>query len=166
MRCFLGGTSKLLKAIGSHPSLRRDCNVLTLPLIAARVPISLPQIPLQALALPSAQISIPASTPSPCSAPKHATAPLPGFKLCHPACPERSRTVPKHSRPNRIGGAVCRCAAEGPRLPINHFTIRSTKPSPTVPLLPQSIFLILPIHFSSCGNSFFHLTLHFPSRYL
>ena len=34
------------------------------------------------------------------------------------------------------------------------------------PLFHLSTFLILPIHFSSCGNSFFHLTLHFPSRYL
>src|SRR5258705_10736099 len=32
MRCFPGGTSRLLKAIGSHASLRRACNVLTLPL--------------------------------------------------------------------------------------------------------------------------------------
>ena len=32
--------------------------------------------------------------------------------------------------------------------------------------LPLSGFLMLSIHFSSCGNSFFHLTLHFPSRYL
>jgi len=107
MRYFLGGTSRLLKAIGSHPSLQRACNVLTAPLIAGRVPIPLPQIPLQTLALPSVQISISASTPNLCPTPKHAIHPPPrrarpssviplapseieggrgtiGLKLCHP----------------------------------------------------------------------------------
>src|SRR4029077_5387111 len=43
---------------------------------------------------------------------------------------------------------------------------RSSLTSAIILLFHLSTFLIHPIHFSSCGNSFFHLTLYFPSRYL
>ena len=51
-----GGTSRLRKAIGLHPSLLRACNVLTPLLIAGSLPIHFPQIPLQTLALLSIPI--------------------------------------------------------------------------------------------------------------
>lgn len=155
MRCFLGGTSKLLKAIGSHASRRRACNVLTLPLIAGRVPVSLPQIPLQMLALLSAQISIPASTPNPCSTPKHATAPLPGLKLRHPACPERSRALPKYSH-----SKVLSSRPEQRR----SLPLRSGGTTATNQPFRDSIYQTLPIrsppspiHFSYPSHSFFLL---------
>src|SRR6266436_1961138 len=87
--------------------------------------------------------------------------------LCHPdRRPDRScRAGARFLRP------ACYTGMEGSRQPVNSCMIRlAQRLSPFFRRRPPhshlSTFLILPIHFSSCGNSFFHLTLHFPSRYL
>jgi len=81
----LGVDTKLFRAILYYPLLFRVSNSLTALLIAGRLPIHFHQIPLQTLALPSAQISIPASTPPPCPALKHAT--------CTPPFPTEGPTL-------------------------------------------------------------------------
>src|SRR6266849_2106421 len=95
------------------------------------------------------------------------------FQHCHPACPGRGALfAPRmlhRGRRDRSSGVLCRYAMEGPRQPINRYITRSADLRPlsiSSPPFHLFTFLILPIHFSSCGNSFFHLTLHFPSRYL
>jgi hypothetical protein len=91
-----------------------------------------------------------------------------------PPCPTLTREL-KFCRPDRSGPAFSSApsAARRPRSggtaatnQPTHSSISKARPSTCSHSPHLFAFLILPIHFSSCGNSFFHLTLHFPSRYL
>lgn len=155
MRCFLGGTSKLLKAIVSHASLRTACNVLTPPYLQDACqslspkspckprPYSLPKFPFRHQLQTRAPLR---NTPPP---------PLPGLKLRHPACPERSRGLPKYSR-----SKVLSSRPEQRR----SLPLRSGGTTATNQPFRDSIYQTLPtrsppspIHFSYPSHSFFLL---------
>jgi hypothetical protein len=111
---------------------------------------------------PPPRISSPASSSRPCPFPKHPTASRPHARAqilsSRPEWPAFS-AAPSAARRPRSGGTA---ATNQPK----HSSISKARPSTCSHSPHLFAFLILPIHFSSCGNSFFHLTLHFPSRYL
>src|SRR5258705_2475864 len=76
----------------------------------------------------------------------------------HPAIPDR-RPHPFVGPERRDHGNQSTHSRFDESISVRHFPAVSSP-------LHLFTFLILPIHFSSCGNSFFHLTLYFPSRYL
>jgi hypothetical protein len=144
MRYFLGGTSRLLKAIGSHLSLLRACNLLTAPLLQDACQSLFLKSPCKRWPYPPPKFPFLHPTPNPCPTPKQTTAATlqrgmqgsidPPFKNCHP---------------DLSSGVLCRCSAEGPWQPINSFTIRSAGLRLSSPFPP--------IRFSYSSHSFFLL---------
>jgi hypothetical protein len=144
MRCFLGGTSKLRKAIGSHPSLRRACNVLALPLIAGRMPISRPKSRCKRWPYPLSRFPFLHQLQT--RAPLRNTSlqlHLRTYETAGRRLREWSKLItplarsdveetealisPKGRHPDRSSGAVCRCAVGGPQLLMGPLTSQSAK---------------------------------------
>src|SRR5580700_10842456 len=143
MRYFLWGSIQDSSEQSSltHCSSESATHLLHLS-IAGRVPIPLPQIPLQTLTLPSTPNfhSCINSTPVSLSETRQHSPPL--------------RRAPNHCHPDRSSGAVCRCAVEGPRQPISPFTIRRVQRRPR---FSRHFLSSPPIHFSYPSHSFFLL---------